>query len=694
MVFLVLGVEVWQFVKDVRGRLWESSVRTIVESTHQGANALNLQLEADFDELDAIWDSISELDTAEAETILNLYNRMEPDVMLYLQNAGALREGIRPDTAAGALLEEARLDRGILNAHISSVTGENVFDLFVRGTLADGTSACLVKEYRSREIARQFTLSFYDNAGFSYLINRSGTIMVRPGHRNSNKTVHNLFDMVSGQKGNSPQMVEAFRESVGGLKSGWAKFLYDGTGTVFCYEPLRADSDWLLVSIIPEPVITAQADSILQKTMLFSGIVLAVVLMLVGGLYAVKMRESREHTAQLQQALDEAARASQAKSRFLMDISHDVLTPLNAILGMAAIAGDNLQCQDRLRDCLEKIKTSGTQLLAFISDMLDMSQIEQGKIILQEETVCLPHLVEEVAGLMGDKAKDAGLTMELAPIRLRDDFVIGDPARIRQVLLNIVDNAVKYTPPGGRVSLELAQGPEDREGKGVYRFCCADTGIGMDAEFQEKIFQPFERARNTTASRIAGVGMGLAIAKRLMDLMDGSISVQSEPGGGSVFIVEFCLYAGQEPPEVELGPQTGETPDYADKRVLLVEDNELNMEILEEFVSAAGVQIEKAHDGREAAERVETNPSGYYDLILMDIQMPVMDGYEATRYIRGLEQEDRVPIYAVSANALAEDVRNAARAGMDGHIAKPVRPDAILKVMNKCFGTRRVRSRP
>lgn len=691
LLLLVFIIETWRFVNGVNDQLWINSIRTITESTHQGANALNIQLEMDFQTLDRIWQRVKESETPEA--VPALYEAIEPDVIFYLcgKEDKSGENKVDHDQVVASFLQEHSLGRGIIDSHICSVTGENVFNIYVRGVFADGTEAYLVKEYQSKRIAQQFTLSFYNNMGFSYLVNQNGNIMVRSGHKNSNKTVYNIFDMISEEE-NEPEKIELFRDSVHALKTGWARFVYDNQGMVYCYEPLRADSGWLLISIVPEGIIMEQAAAVLRRTMLFSGIVSAGIIMVFIIFYKSKMHESEIHTKELTEALNAADVANEAKNRFLMDMSHDIRTPLNAIMGMAAIAKENISCSDKVEDCLDKISVSGMHLLSLVSDILDMSQIEHGKVILQEKEISLVEVFQEAADMMKDRAKEAGLILETAPVLLANEIVVGDPARICQILLNIIRNAVIYTPSGGKVSLELTQIQEKQNGYGIYRFRCADTGIGIEPEFMERLFLPFERARNTTASKISGAGVGLTITKNLLDLMGGEISVESMPGKGSVFTVDFHLECRDAVLPVQqdeiLTPEAADEPDYTGKRVLLVEDNELNMEIMEAMISETGVQIEKAEDGQQAVNMVEASADGYYDLIFMDIQMPVMDGYEAARRIRKMDRGDvgRLPIYAVSANALASDVKNSMEAGMNGHIPKPVDFGTLDKVLRQNLG--------
>ena len=665
LLVVVLSVGVYGFVTGVSNQLWQASMRTIIESTHQGANALNVQFERDFEDLEQIWRQLAQAEPEAREEMLRYYQAVDPDLRFYQ----AKRQQVGDKKATGYLsaLSEEQL-AGLVPSHINSLTGENVFNMFVQGRLADGNLAYL-------------TLSFYDQTGFSYLVDQRGNIMVRSEHRNSNKTVYNLFDMVAGPE-NDPQVLAQFEQSIQQLKTGWARFSYNGTGLVFCYEPLQLDAGWLLVSVVPERMISAQTNSILQKTLIFSGLLLALMLLIVAVFYAIKMHENTLHTNELQQALNEADRANKAKGRFLMDMSHDIRTPLNAIIGMTAVARQNVNNPDKMQDCLRKIEISGLQLISMVSDVLDMSQIEQGTLVLRQEPCNLDKLFAETLELMQPKAQEAGLQLEAEPRQLAKPPGVGGARRIRQVLLNIIDNSVKYTPAGGRVHLTLTQPEPPQDDHVIYHFCCQDTGIGMDEDFQQRMFMPFERARNTTDSKIAGTGVGLPISKSLLEAMGGHIEVDSQPGCGTTIRLAFPLLLAQD----EAAP--AEMATYADKRVLLVEDNELNMEIMEELLGLFEVQIAKAEDGQQAVDLVQANPGGYFDLVLMDIQMPVLDGYQATQQIRALPHADAqtLPIYAVSANALAEDVQNSLASGMNGHIAKPVDLDELEKVLRKCLG--------
>lgn len=1092
----VLCVLTLLFIRTVQNQLWEQSIQTIMESTGQGCNTLKIQLQDDFEAMGAVAQKLKDMPAGQEEDLASLidsYTRVETGIRLYLDDGRCLPPGAQIDEMASQALQERREDNGIIDPHISSVTGINVFNLYIKIQMRDGTRGSLVKEYEVESIVDTFSLSFYNGEGFSYVVNQQGEVLIRPPHPNSNKTVKNLFDMLPESE-NSPDRVAQFRQSLADSQTGWAVFDYQREEMVFCYIPLGMQSDWYLISIIPKDVVSAQTNEILARSLFLIGSVILGIVLLVAfylrdanrtnrklrsqaqyiehlynavpeGIALISVEEpyqflqlnekglrllgypqeaandapkgkylqdviydqDYEETAKLfhsaaagdqkrlfenrvvradgsvfwaagviekmldengqtviiaafhditeeklakveaekkklqeritlvgaisnaypiiislnltqdllsfiyvqqglmirlgeqrtyselfeqmiptvhpdsleefrsrfapesllrtlgqeknevfieirqmltdnqyhwtstqiiyvdnpysddklailisrrvdeqrheeeqrrqalQSALDNAKAASEAKSRFLSNMSHDIRTPMNAIVGMAAIASAHLNDQERVRSCLKKIGLSSQHLLSLINDVLDMSKIESGKLTVREEPFNLAELVADTVELVRSQADAARITMDVYLETLAQEQVIGDPLRIRQVFLNILSNAVKYTLAGGRVQVELRQEKSARRGYQRYVFRCADTGIGMSEEFLQKLFQPFERAQDSTNSKITGTGLGMAITKNLVDLMNGQIQVESTLGAGSVFTVALVLrpqdaeneevpeewagvrslivdddlqscenavellrdmglraqfvtegasavrsftqaqktedpfrlvivdwqmpgmdgvevvrrirtVAGAEIPVIILSAydwseienearQAGVTAflskpfyrskicylleelsgeksshihsadcgqaDYADKRILLVEDNEMNREIAQTLLEEMGVQVEEACDGKEAVEKVTGSEEEYYDLILMDIQMPRMNGYEATRAIRSLNRQDAgsIPIVAMTANAFEEDIQAALSAGMNEHFAKPVDVHVLEQILWKYLST-------
>lgn len=377
---------------------------------------------------------------------------------------------------------------------------------------------------------------------------------------------------------------------------------------------------------------------------------------------------------ELEDAKIAAEAANQAKSTFLFNMSHDIRTPMNAIIGFTDIAEKHIDDTERVKDSLAKVKFAGEHLLSLINDVLDMSRVESGQVRLEEEPLSLDtakeHLYSVVSG--SAEAKNIEVTSDIGP-SFTHHWIYGDRLRLMRVLTNIVSNSVKYTNPGGKIHIQADELPCEKEGFARYRYTVADTGIGMSKEYLSHIFEPFSRAENSTKSGVVGTGLGMAITKSLVELMGGTIAIESEPGKGTVVTLEFENRIAEP---VELKDIA--VPDFSarlkGKKILLVEDNELNREIATEILEEEGILIDTAEDGDIAVEKMAKASDRQYDLILMDIQMPRMNGYEATKAIRRLPgtYASAIPIIAMTANAFDEDKQNALAAGMNGHLAKPI----------------------
>lgn len=399
----------------------------------------------------------------------------------------------------------------------------------------------------------------------------------------------------------------------------------------------------------------------------------------------------------IEDALLQAKEANQAKSTFLSNMSHDIRTPMNAIIGFSTLAKSHMEDTKLVREYIEKILSASNHLLSLINDVLDMSRIESGKIEIEEEENSLKQVVEDVRTMILPQAEEKQLEF-ITNCKVENNYVYCDKLRLNQVLINLLGNAVKFTPEGGTITLEICQEPVAPSGYGVYVFKVRDTGIGITEEFMDKMFSPFERERNSTASGIQGTGLGLSITQNIVELMGGKISVSSKLREGTEFVVKI-VFLLQDVEEEELQKsertqkekasyETDARSIFEGKRLLLVEDNDLNREIAHVILSESGLLVEEAVDGCEAVEKVASSKPGYYSLVLMDIQMPVMDGYEATRQIRKLSNSALadIPIVAMTANALAEERTKALSCGMDGHIAKPIEVPLLLKTIKEILG--------
>ncbi len=397
-----------------------------------------------------------------------------------------------------------------------------------------------------------------------------------------------------------------------------------------------------------------------------------------------------ERNEALQTAYDAANYANQAKSDFLSQMSHDIRTPMNAIMGMTAIAGTHLDDKERIQDCLGKITVSSKHLLSLINEVLDMSKIESGKMDLTEEAFNLTDLINNLLDMVKVPIQEKKHKLRVNMHDIKHEQVIGDSLRIQQAFVNIMSNAVKYTPAEGIISLDISEKESSRVNAGYYEFVFEDNGIGMKPEFIEHIFEPFVRAEDTRVNKIQGTGLGMSIARSVVRMMDGDIKVESVLGKGSRFTVNIFLKL-QNPEEASVKKTKENTleifqnNEFSGNRVLLVEDNELNREIAAEILTTAGLAVETAENGKEAVDMVAASEKDYYQMIFMDIQMPAMNGYEAAIAIRSLDREDLncVPIIAMTANAFAEDVEHARNCGMNEHIAKPLDFGRLMQTMQR-----------
>ncbi len=408
------------------------------------------------------------------------------------------------------------------------------------------------------------------------------------------------------------------------------------------------------------------------------------------------VREKARQDALLKEALQAAEHANRAKTTFLNSMSHDIRTPMNAIMGYTELAKENIDHTDQVADYLDKISVSSSHLLSLINDVLDMSRIESGKVVIKEHETKLPALLHDIRTIMQANVKARQLTFRIDAQNVVHETVICDSLRLQQVLLNILSNAVKFTQPGGTVGLRVTEKPGRDDERALYEFSVSDDGIGISEAFQEHIFEPFTREESTTVSGIQGTGLGLAISKNLMDMMGGDISVESELGRGSEFTVSLeCLIgaAAAGADEADGASKAADAhdahapaaDDVAGTRILLVEDNEMNREIGVAILSQRGIEVQTASDGDEAVKVVSASKPGDFDLVLMDIQMPHMNGYDATRAIRALpnEQMAKIPIIATTANAFAEDRELAKQAGMDGYIVKPIDINEAIEAIRR-----------
>ena len=386
----------------------------------------------------------------------------------------------------------------------------------------------------------------------------------------------------------------------------------------------------------------------------------------------------------IMELLEKVHRANSAKSEFLSHMSHDLRTPINGILGMLSIMEECPSDAERQADCREKIRVSTEHLLSLVTDVLQVSKLESGQTTVAEESFDLYDVLDSCITILSIRAEATHIRLNLEEVNLKHSRLLGNPLYIKQILMNIIENAIKYNRPGGAVYVQ-AQELTCSEGTAAYRFTVEDTGIGIGEEFKEHIFEPFAQEHPDARTHYNGVGLGMSIVKRLVDQMKGSVEITSQKGKGSVVRVELPLRLDSAWTS-QPADETRNTQNHvANMRVLLVEDNEINCEIMEFMLTEAGAQVVTAHNGKIAVEAFRNSTPGTFDCVLMDLMMPVMSGYEATRVIRDMEREDAgtVPIIALSANAFEEDIAMAKDAGMNAHLAKPVDMKKLFKLMGR-----------
>ena len=551
---------------------------------------------------------------------------------------------------------------------------------------ADGTGLVLAYRYIPAEFSEKSVLSIQDLLD-GYEVSSTGTLLVAEDNRVAASNDPTLIGMNIFEN----ERLMSIR------RSGHADKLirvYAPKGIEQCYGMYSHGQDYYLYAYVP-------ARQVYTLTVMNLVITLVMYILILALVQVFRWNSARdffiqqEHSEQeyrksleqkniaLQLAVQRETKANLAKREFLFNMSHDIRTPMNAIIGFTALAQTHIDDRGQVEDYLKKISVSSQHLLSLINDVLDMSRIESGKVTLEAKPVHLPELVHELRDIIQAVVSKKDLSLTLDTVGVENEDIIADPLRLEQILINVLANAVKFTPDGGQISLWIVQKDTAPAGYADFEFHIKDNGIGMSEEFQKHIFEQFARERTSTVSKIQGTGLGMAITKSLVDMMGGRITVKSEQGKGSEFTISLRFpigeaKTGQTPPAAKASAFTG-------KKLLVVEDNELNLEIASTLLKEAGFEVDTAENGKIAVEKVEAASADRYDLILMDIQMPEMDGYEATRRIRALPDAKKaaLPIVAMTANAFEDDRKNALHAGMNGHIAKPLDIQKLFQVLSE-----------
>ena len=563
--------------------------------------------------------------------------------------------------------------------------GDNFVNVAVH-SCADGTGVVLAYRYIPAAFSEKSVLSIQDLLD-GYEVSSTGTLLVAEDNRVAASNDPTLIGMNIFEN----ERLMSIR------RSGHADKLirvYAPKGIEQCYGIYSHGRDYYLYAYVPARQVYTLTVMNLVITLVMYILILALVQVFRWN-SAKDFFMQQEHSEQeyrksleqknvaLQLAVQRETKANLAKREFLFNMSHDIRTPMNAIIGFTALAQTHIDDRGQVEDYLKKISVSSQHLLSLINDVLDMSRIESGKVTLEAKPVHLPELVHELRDIVQAVVSEKDLSLTLDTVGVENEDVIADPLRLEQILINVLANAVKFTPDGGQISLWIVQKDTAPAGYADFEFHIKDNGIGMSEEFQKHIFEQFARERTSTVSKIQGTGLGMAITKSLVDMMGGRITVKSEQGKGSEFTISLRFPIGEA--KTEQTPPAAKASAFTGKKLLVVEDNELNLEIASTLLKEAGFEVDTAENGKIAVEKVEAASADRYDLILMDIQMPEMDGYEATRRIRALPDTKKaaLPIVAMTANAFEDDRKNALRAGMNGHIAKPLDIQKLFQVLSE-----------
>lgn len=462
------------------------------------------------------------------------------------------------------------------------------------------------------------------------------------------------------------KQVDVFRAELAASTSGILHYKnFRGEDCFWYYSSFGDGSSLDILGMIREEELQPSRDAWLIVLIICGSLA---VLILIDGIYLARVNRKLRETAR------QAKEASRAKTQFLSAMSHDIRTPMNAILGMMSIAQRNTQDPEYVAQCLNKSMRAGRQLLTLINDVLDISKIESGKYVLTPAPVSLPEMMTELQEILAPQTLEKGQQFTCTIGELPYPTVMADSMRLNQIYMNLLSNAMKYTPPGGSIQVELTQEPVELD-QSLTRlvFRVSDNGIGMSPEYQKSMYRSFTRAVSTQVNQTQGSGLGLAIVRQMVDLMHGTITCQSEVGKGTTFVVFLDLPIAQQTATGSV-PQDSGGQDVSGLHILIAEDNEMNWEIIHILLEEMGIICDRAENGKICLERIASVPPGTYDAVFMDIQMPEMNGMEATKHIRQLPnvQNRTIPIVAMTADAFAEDVQACLDCGMNGHIAKPI----------------------
>ena len=542
----------------------------------------------------------------------------------------------------------------------------------------DAPGIVAVYYYTSPEFVRNYTLTIQGLLN-GYSVQKDGTIIVA----DDGTVVASNDESMLGQNTAGNEVVQAMKKHTD------SQHIYhlknEGTG---CYGIMLKQRDYYIYAYLSDTEVFHNLPLSVAGVVFLYFLIFSIFLFWSHRTNQVHQKLDQEkdekYKAELLTAAKKAEAANEAKTEFLQRMSHDIRTPINGICGLVNMADHYADDMEKQTECRTKVKEASNLLLELVNDVLDMSKLESGEIVLEEIPFNLSSIYREVLVVIEQMAAEQNIRLVWEKKEITHRDFIGSPGYVKRVMMNILSNAVKYNRENGHIYVSCIEIPSEQPGMTTMEFVCRDTGIGMADEFQKHIFEPFAQEYTGSRTKFAGTGLGMAIAKNLVEKMGGTISFESEEGAGTTFVIRvpFRIDTDRDS-KVETGEKTEAS--IRGLHILLAEDNDLNMEIAEFMLQNEGVEVTKAWDGQEAVELFRKSEPGEFDVILMDIMMPVMNGYEAAKMIRSMDREDAkaIPIIAMTANAFAEDRIRAKEAGMDEHVAKPVDVELLIKVIHR-----------
>jgi len=800
VVVLIFAGSVYH-LNSIQRSLWKQSISEVLEVTQQGNHSFEIFLEKDSEVVKSLSEILSKIDSDNQAAIVdvldNIYNKFVFYDVYDLEN-GLCYVGNK--NKAIKMTDEA-LDKyrslpksGFLGPYLNTYTGQRTLGYYEHFTFKNGTEGIVQRGELISNISNEFSLSFYDNTGFSYIVNKDGDILLRSNHKNSNRTFLNLFDVIELEE-NSKEVNETFKEALSKGEKGAMLLNFSGSENIFAYTPVHGTDGWYVISIVPSASIMKDANAIVRNSRVFvyvigAGLLVLVCFMLlirqnkrnvkkdeaeiqyreqlfnilanntndvflmittndyqveyispnverILGVSDIAVKENirvleevktvgenpikidvlaqmkpgtslenemerihkktgehrwfleiiyratidntdkfiiefsdrtAEHQSEiaLKDVLRIAQVANESKSTFLSNMSHDIRTPMNAIVGLCTLLQRDADNPERVRDHTKKITSSSQHLLGLINDVLDMSKIESGKTTLNISDINLAEIVDKIETIIRPQVKARKQSFEISVFDVKSEQLLGDELRINQVLINILSNAVKYTPEGGHISLVIRELPKTTKNYAHFRFIISDDGIGMSEEYKKTIFEPFTREISSTTNKIQGTGLGMAITKNLIDLMGGTIKLESELNKGSTFTVDLKLRLQEQNIDQEFWKTYGVT------QMLIVDDEVDVCSSIIGAMSGTGVSMQFATDGYTAVKMVDNahRDCRDFDLVLVDWKMPNMDGIETTKRIRSIIPSE-VPIIILTAYDWSEIEEEARLVGIDGFLPKP-----------------------